>query len=51
MPIIAVPLIRGKTLGFELDLMRKFQPTCRVAETSTRITPVGDMNRISLFFL
>jgi hypothetical protein len=26
-PIIAVPLMRGKTLGFELDLMRKFQPT------------------------
>jgi hypothetical protein len=48
---MAVPLISGKTLGFELDLMRKFQPTCRVAEISTRIMPVRDMNRSNLSVL
>jgi hypothetical protein len=50
-PIIVVPLMRGNTLGFELDLMRKFQPTCRVAEISTRIMPVRDMNRSNLSVL
>lgn len=50
-PIIVVPLMRGNTLGFELDLMRKFQPTCRVAEIRTRIMPVRDMNNIYQSFL
>jgi hypothetical protein len=38
MMIIATPLIRGKILGSELDFVRKFQPTCRTAEISTRMT-------------
>ena len=47
---MADPLMRGKTLGFELDLMRKFQPTCREAERRTRIMLVRDMNSINLSF-
>ena len=43
MTIIAVPFIRENTLGFALDLMRKFHPTWRTAETSTRMMPVRDM--------
>jgi len=50
MPIITAPLIRGKTLGFELDLMRKFQPTCRVAEISTSMIPARDMNSFKRLF-
>jgi hypothetical protein len=50
MPIIATPLMRGKTLGSELDLMRKFQPTCRVAEIRTSMIPVRDMNSIKRLF-
>jgi hypothetical protein len=50
MPIIATPLIKGKTLGFELDLIRKFQPTCRVAEMRTRMMPGRDMNSIKRLF-